>query len=213
MNEQEILKILGKVGAIITDSHIVYTSGFHGTAYVNKDALYPHTALTSRLCRSIARNFFYDNVDVVIAPAIGGVVLSQWVAHHLTYEHEVLSVYAEKSEDGKAFVIKRGYDKLILGKRILVVEDVLTTGGSAKKVIEATRAIGGNVIGLGVLCNRGGINAEHYVGDIPKFTALINVKLDAWTEEECARVGPCSSGVPINTDVGKGREFLARRCG
>lgn len=219
MNEQEVLEVLGKVGAVIADSHIVYTSGKHGTAYVNKDAVYPHTAETSRLCRAIAERFADDNVEVVIAPAIGGVIISQWVAYHLSEMagREVLGVYAEKvqREDvepsgvvtREEFVIKRGYNKLVASKRVLVVEDVLTTGGSAKKVVEATRAVGGNVIGLGVLCNRGGITPQD-VADVPKLIALVNVKLDAYDEATCPL---CEQNVPINTDVGKGREFLARK--
>lgn len=197
MNEQEVLQVLGKVGAVIADSHIVYTSGKHGTAYINKDAVYPHAAETSRLCHAIAERFADDNVQAVIAPAIGGVILSQWTAHHLSEmnSHEVFGVYAEKEgaelvsssygplspkyED--KFVIKRGYDKLIAGKNVLVVEDVLTTGGSAKKVIEATRAIGGNVIGLGVLCNRGGIMSQN-VADPPKLVSLLNMKLKRGTK-------------------------------
>jgi len=209
MTEREVLEILSKVGAVITDSHIVYTSGKHGTAYVNKDAVYPHTKETSDLCRAIAEQFADDGVEVVIAPAIGGVILSQWTAHHLSEitGREVLGVYAEKVESGDAFVIKRGYDKLVAGKDVLVVEDVLTTGGSAKKVVEATRALGGNIVGLGVLCNRGGITPQD-VADPPKLFALVNVKLDAWDEAGCPL---CAQNVPINTDVGKGREFLARK--
>jgi orotate phosphoribosyltransferase len=88
-----------------------------------------------------------------------------------------------------------------------VVEDVLTTGGSAKKVVEATRELDGTVIGLGVLCNRGGITPKD-VADPPRLHALVNVTLDAWDEAECPY---CASGVPINTDVGKGREYLARK--
>ena len=209
MNEQEVLQVLGKVGAVIADSHIVYTSGKHGMAYVNKDAVYPHTAETSRLCRAIAERFADDNVQIVIAPAIGGVILSQWTAHHLSEMNgrEVLGVYAEKSEGGDTFVIKRGYDKLIAGKNVLVVEDVLTTGGSAKKVVEATRAIGGNVVGLGVLCNRGGITPQD-VADVPRLISLVNMKLDTFDEVTCPL---CKQNVPVNTDVGKGREFLARK--
>ena len=208
MNEQEVLQVLGKVGAVI-HGHFVYRSGKHGPEYVNKDAVYPHTAETSRLCRAIAELFASDNVQVVIAPAIGGVILSQWTAHHLSEftGHEVLGVYAEKSEGGYVFVIKRGYDKLIAGKNVLVVEDVLTTGGSAKKVVEVTRAIGGNVVGLGVLCNRGGITPQD-VADVPKLISLVNMRLVAWDESDCPL---CKQNVPVNTDVGKGREFLARR--
>lgn len=209
MSKQEILQVLGKVKAVIVNSHIVYASGKHGTTYVNKDAIYPHTAIVSRLCRAIAQQFANDNVEVVIAPVIGGVILSQWTAHHLTEmnDHEVFSVYAEKSESKDAFVIKRGFDKLIAGRNVLVVEDVLTTGGSAKKVVQATRAIGGNVIGLGALCNRGGITPQD-VANLPKLIALVNVKLDSWDEATCPL---CKQNIPINTDVGHGREFLLRR--
>ncbi|MAF43378.1 MAG: phosphoribosyltransferase [Parcubacteria group bacterium] len=209
MNEKEALEIFSKVNAIITENHIVYTSGKHGPAYINKDAVYPHTKETSKLCLSIAEHFFGYDVEVVIAPAIGGVILSQWIAHHLSemIGYEVLGVYAEKTEDGNAFIIKRGYDKLIAGKNVLVVEDVLTTGGSAKKVIEAVRALKGNVIGLGVLCNRGGIKRED-VANPPKLFALVNVTFDAWDEAECPLY---DKNVPINTDVGKGREYLDRK--
>jgi len=209
MNEQEVYLILRNVGAVIIDSHIVYTSGKHGTAYVNKDAVYPHTVETSHLCHALAERFVDDGVEAVIAPAIGGVILSQWTAYHLAWmnRHDVLGVYAEKSEDGRTFVIKRGYDKLIAGKKVLVVEDVVTTGGSAKRVIEAARAIGAHVIGLGILCNRGGITPKD-MADVPKLTALMNVTLDAWEEADCPL---CKRNVPVNTDVGKGREYLARK--
>ncbi|MDO8649758.1 MAG: phosphoribosyltransferase family protein [Candidatus Berkelbacteria bacterium] len=207
LSERKVLEILAKVDAVLTDGHFVYTSGRHGTVYVNKDAVYPHTAETSKLCRAIAERFAADNVQVVIAPAIGGVILSQWTAHHLSdlTGREVLAVYAEKSDSDDSFVVKRGSDKLIPGKNVLVVEDILTTGGSAKKVVEATRALGGNIVGLGVLCNRGGITSQD-VADVPKLDALVSVKLDSWDEADCPL---CASGVPVNTDVGKGREFLA----
>ncbi len=209
MNEQEVLQILGKVGAVVAGSHIVYTSGKHGTAYVDKDAVYPHTKETSDLCRAIAEQFAEDGMDAVVAPEKGGIILSQWVAFHLSEitGREILAFYAEKTDDG-GFVIKRGGAQTKLpGKNVLVVEDVLTTGGSAKKVVEATRALGGNIVGLGVLCNRGGITPQD-VADPPKLFALVNVKLDAWDEANCPL---CAQNAPINTDVGKGREYLARK--
>ena len=212
MNEQEVLQVLGKVGAVITDSHIVYTSGKHGAAYVNKDAGYPHAKVTSLLCRTIAEHFVDENVygvDAVVAPAIGGVILCTWTAYWLEQltGRKALALYAEKTEDGSMFRFNRGYDKLIPKRRVLVVEDVLTTGGSAKKVVEATRVNGGNVLGLGVLCNRGGITPKD-VANVPELFALVNVTLDAWEEADCPL---CAKGGPINTDVGKGREFLARK--
>ncbi len=208
MNAQNVLDILTGLGAVITGSHIVYTSGKHGDSYINKDALYPHTKATWYLCRTIAQQFKNDNVEVVIAPAIGGVILSQWVAYHLTAlnQREVLGVYAEKIENGE-FVIKRGYDAIVRGKRVLVVEDVLTTGDSAKKVIEASRALDAKIIGLGVICNRGGIKRRD-VANPPIIFSLLNLNLDSFDKKNCPL---CARGIPINTSVGKGREYLARK--
>ncbi len=208
MTEPEVQRVLGQVGAVITNSHFVYTSGKHGPGYVNKDAVNPHPAVMSRLCHAIAERFADDSAGVVIAPAIGGAILAQWTAYHLSemFDREVLAVYAEKSDDGNAFVIKRGYHKLVAGKRVLVVDDILTTGGSAKGVVAAVRLYNGYVVGLGVLCNRGGI-APPEVGGVPKLEALVSLTLDAWDAAECPL---CARNVPINTDVGHGREFLAR---
>lgn len=209
MTEKEILSTLTNVSAVITNSHIVYTSGKHGSMYVNKDALYPHTKQTSELCRLFADHFSKDDVDVVIAPALGGIILSQWTAHHLSQltGREVLGLYAEKIEGTKDFVIKRGYDKLLAGKKVLILEDVLTTGGSVKKVVELVRSMEGVIVGVGALCNRGGILSTD-IGNVPKLFALVSIALDSWAPEDCPL---CKQGIPINTSVGKGREFLEDR--
>lgn len=206
MDEQRVLQSLSRIGAVIKESHIVYSAGQHGSEYVNKDAIYPHTELTSSLCRLIAEEFQHENPEAVIAPAVGGVILSQWVAHHLTQllGYQVWSVYADK--DAEQFIIKRGYDKLVSAKNVLVVEDVLNSGGSVEKVVRAVRAIGGNPIGVGALCNRGGVTSE-MIGRVPKLYSLVNVTMQKWEESNCPF---CEAGTPINTEVGHGREFLAR---
>src|SRR5262249_38293623 len=117
-------QILAESGAIVTNSHIVYTSGRHGSAYVNKDAVYPHTARVSELCRLIADAVAGHAIDIVCGPATGAIILSQWTGHHLGRP----AVYAEKASEG-GMVLKRGYDRLVAGKRVLLVEDVLNTGG------------------------------------------------------------------------------------
>lgn len=207
LTQEEIFKLLESQGAVIRNSHIVYTSGRHGSAYVNKDAIYPHTELTSKLCREIAEQFKSTPIDVVLAPALGGVILSQWVAFHLTQilGKEILGVYAEKEGDG--FVVKRGYDLLVKNKNVLVLEDILTTGGSVKKVVEVLRKIPAHVAGVAALCNRGGITAKD-LGDVPRLHSLISVNLDSWDALECVL---CNQKVPINTSVGKGREFLQKK--
>ena len=202
MDQESIRIIFQEAKAIISGDHFVYKSGKHGSAYVNKDAVYVDPTKVFLSTLEIANHFVYDDIEVVVGPAIGGVILSQWIAWHLSSltEREVLSIYSEK--EGDSFVIKRGYDKFLSGKNVLVVEDVVTTGGSVKKVIEQVLRYGGNVAGLGILCNRGNVSFD----DVPKFFSLMTVSLDAWDEKECPL---CSKGIPINTELGKGKQFLA----
>lgn len=209
VDKQEILKLLTDLGAFITDSHIVYTSGRHGPGYINKDAIYTHTSVVSDLGRALAEHFRDQNIEIVIGPALGGIILAQWTGYHLSdvTGKEVLAIYAERGEKTEGFVIKRGYDKLISGKKVLVVEDVLTTGRSARGVIKAVREARGEVAGLGVLCNRGSVTVED-IGGVPELFSLINLKLEESVAERCPL---CRQNIPINTDVGRGREFLARK--
>lgn len=205
--EQFALKVFRETGVTAT-GHFVLAGGNHSSHYINKDALYPHTHDTSRLCRLIAREFSGEDVDTIIAPEKGGIILSQWVAHHLARftGDEVYAVYAEKTKDNN-FAINRGYDKFISGRLVLVAEDILTTGGSVRKVVEVVRENGGGVVGVGALWNRGGITATD-IGDVPRLFSLVSKELDDWPEEECPL---CAQGMPVNTDIGKGREFLSRR--
>jgi orotate phosphoribosyltransferase len=244
--DAEITKIFADTNAIITDSHIVYTSGKHGSAYVNKDAVYPRTSKISRLCEFIAEDFEDEEIDAVVGPIVGGVSLAQWTANYLSRLHgkEVLAITSDKIEEesgasmvkrlekiwdsktlapvgwllhymsndmkgSTSFVIKRGYDKLIAGKKVLVVEDVLTTGGSVKKVVEALDMIGCEVIGVGALCNRGGVTPEQ-IGNVPVLKALMNVSLEAYDEADCPY---CKDGVAINTSVGKGADYMKNKNG
>lgn len=223
MDETSILKQLQKRNAIITDSHVVYTSGKHGSAYVNKDAAYPDTFLISKLCMEIAMAFEDYGIEVVVGPEKGAIILSQWVAYHLSQitEQEVFSVYAEKeitlipdpenkarkcyAETGK-FFLGRGYAELIKQKRVLVVEDIITTGGTVKKVVEAIELLKCGVAGIGAICNRSGLAAPDL--GVSSFFSVLNIKLDAWNPEDCKL---CQADVPINTVVGKGKDFLARK--
>ena len=193
--------ILAETGAVITDSHVVYTSGRHGTAYVNKDAVYPHPEHVSTLCRMLADAAAADRPEVVCGPALGGIILSQWTAHHLG----ALAVYAEKLPGG-GLALRRGYDRVVAGRRVLVVEDIVTTGGSVRQTVAAVRAAGGEVTRVTALCNRGGITAADL--GVPAFSALVTLSLDSWEAASCPL---CRDGVPVNTDIGKGREFLASR--
>ena len=204
----DVVKILKKVGAVITDSHFVYTSGKHGSVYVNKDAVYPHTKETSKIGKLFAEKFKNVKVDVVAAPALGGIILSQWTAYHLSKlkGKEVLGVYTEKTPD-KNMIFTRGYDKLIKGKNVLVIEDLTTTGGSVKKVVETVRAAGGKVVAVCVMVNRDPVNVNSKTIGAP-FSALGIIKASAFEESECQL---CKNNVPININVGHGKKYLENK--
>jgi orotate phosphoribosyltransferase len=138
--------------------------------------------------------------EVVCGPAMGGIILAQWTGHALGLP----AVYAEKAPGG-GMVLTRGYDAIVRSRQVLVVEDVLNTGGSLADTVRAVATAGGTVAGAVALCNRGGVTAAA-VG-VPVLHSLIEVTLDSWAAEACPL---CERRVPINTDVGKGRAFLEK---
>lgn len=206
ITESEALQILENVGAFRA-GHFVYTSGRHGDKYINKDAAFISPREVSRLALAMAERMADTQPDAVVGPAVGGALLAQWVAHHLAEicGRDVDAVYADKDGQG-GFVVKRGYDKRIAGKKVLIVEDLVTTGGSIKKVVDAVQPTGAQIVGAIAICNRGGVTKE-MVG-APRFEALVNVMLDSWDADTCEL---CKRGIPINTDVGHGKDFLAKK--
>jgi orotate phosphoribosyltransferase len=143
-------------------------------------------------------------VDVVVGPALGGIILSTWTAYHLTQMEgrEVLGVYTDKDEN-KNQIFTRGYGDLIPGKNILVVEDITNTGGSAKKVVDTVKAAGGNVVGVCVMVNRDPSITNETVG--APFEALATFPAEAWDEAELPeRI----KARPVNTNVGHGKKYM-----
>jgi orotate phosphoribosyltransferase len=200
----EVIDILKKVGAIIANDHFVGTSGLHFDTYINKDFLYPHTKETSRICRILAEKFKDANIEVVVGPALGGIILSQWTAYHLSEicGKEVLGVYTEKSLEGGQ-IFTRGYENYVRGKRVLVVEDIITTGGSLFKTIKAVQEAGGNIISSCAMVNKNKDIKESLSG-VP-FYALSDSFVFTYEANVCPL---CKNKIPINTKVGHGKKFL-----
>ncbi len=200
MSRSQALALFEKCGAIVQGSHLIYTSGRHGSDYVNKDALYPQTEIISELCLEIAKAFASDRIERVLAPALGGIILTQWTAHHLQAltRQPVLALFAEKAETPEGFVLKRGYEKLLSSKRTLILEDILTTGGSVKKVVQLARGLGADVVGVAALCNRGNISAEEI--DAPRLFSLAEVSLQSWESKDCPL---CKQGIALHPSLGK----------
>ena len=201
----EVIEMLKKSGGVIIDSHIVYTSGKHGSVYINKDALYPHTAFCSRIGELFAEVHKDMDIDIVAAPALGGIILETWTAYHLSKlkGKEILGVYTEKDAE-KNQVFTRGYDKLVKDKNVLVIEDLTTTGGSVLKVVNTVKNAGGNVVAVAVMVNRAPETVNSEMMGVP-FSSLAILKAEAWDETDCEL---CKTGVPINTTVGHGKKYL-----
>lgn len=203
----EVIEILTKVGAIMPNSHFVGTSGLHFDTYVNKDFLYPHTKETSRVCEIFAEKYKDSNIEVVVGPALGGIILSQWTAHYLSeiYSREVLGVYTEKTSDGgQAFT--RGYEKYVKGRKVLIVEDIVTTGRSLLKTAEAVKNVGGNIVAVCAMVNKNENLNKSTLG--VDFDSLADLFITTYSVENCPL---CKTEVPVNVTVGHGKKFLESR--
>ena len=185
--QAELSALLREVGALM-DGHFLLSSGRHSPAYVEKFRLLQHPEQTERLCRLIADRFRDDGPELVAGPTTGGVILSYEVARLLGLR----GIFAEKAAGGRAF--QRGFE-VRPGERTLIVDDVLTTGGSIRDVIEAVRRAGGEPIGVGVLVDRSGgrTGFPDGRGGLPFFACL---ELDLPTYEETA-CPLCNEGVPL----------------
>ena len=203
----DVIERLRSVGAILTNDHLVYTSGKHGSVYVNKDAMYPHVRETSDVCAEFAHRAAEFDIEAVVGPALGGIILAQWTAYHLSrlLGRDVLALYAEKADD--TLVLRRGYDRLVHGKRVFVVEDIINTGGSALKAVEAVRGAGGIVAAVGVLVNRSPDTVTSDTFGAP-LIALAEFPAEAYAATDCPL---CKEGRSINTSVGHGKKFLESR--
>ncbi|HEY2637678.1 MAG TPA: phosphoribosyltransferase family protein, partial [Solirubrobacteraceae bacterium] len=178
--------ILRDAGALLADDHFVYISGQHGSGWIDKDAVYVHTASTSALGALTAEAVRDEGVEIVCGPATGGLILAQWTAHHLG----ALAVFGEHGEpashehhaDGtRPFVLKRGYDRLVAGRTVLVVDDVVNTGFSIRGTIEAVREHGGIVRTAAAVANRGALRPEANV--VERLVCLADIRLDSWPRE------------------------------
>lgn len=154
LTEPQVEALLRESGALM-EGHFLLTSGRHSQFYVEKFRLLEQPHLTSQLCAELARRFKNDNIQCVVGPVTGGIILAFEVARQLGCR----AVYAERGDGGKGFALRRGF-QLQPNERVLVVEDIVTTGGSALQVVELVEEKGADVIGVGLLVDRSGGTAN-----------------------------------------------------
>jgi len=182
MNDEQILQALTDAEAIRT-GHFVLTSGRHSGGYVQCARILEDPALTTLLARSAVERLPEGlDIDLVAAPAVGGLIIGFAVAQALG----VKFIFSER-EQGK-MVFRRSFE-VPIGARVLVVEDVVTTGGSVGEVIDLVRDGGGVVVGVVSLIDRGG--EKKFQAD---FWPLLKLEVESWDPDSCSL---CESGVPV----------------
>ena len=152
MDKNDILEIFRSTEALL-EGHFILTSGRHSDTYFQCAKVLQYPEYLTLFGRIIADHFEYDKIDTVISPAIGGIVVGTDVGRQLG----VKTIFTER-KDG-IMKLRRGFT-IEKGERILIVEDVLTTGGSIKEVIEIVKGNKGKVIGVGVVVDRSGGNIK-----------------------------------------------------
>ncbi len=182
LGQEEILKIFHETG-VWQKGHFLLTSGRHSDNYLQCAKVLQYPRYNEVLCREIARRFAEDEIDVVAAPAIGGILIAYEVARQLNTK----MLFTERV--GEKMTLRRGFT-LEPGAKVLVVEDVITTGGSVQEVIDLLKEQGGNISGVATFIDRSG-------GKVifpPRSEALLSMKVLSYSPEECPL---CQAGLPI----------------
>ena len=147
-NSDEVLDIFRQTGALL-QGHFILTSGRHSSTYFQCAKVLQHPEHLQRFSNEIVHHFQNLAIDLVISPAIGGIVLGTEVGRQLN----VQTIFAEREEG--VMTLRRGFE-IKSGNNILIVEDVITTGGSVQEVINMVTKADANIVGVGVLVDRSG---------------------------------------------------------
>lgn len=178
----EILQIFRQKGALL-EGHFLLSSGMHSPMYLQCALVLQYPDIATELCFKLGSNFRSEKIDFVIAPALGGIIVAQEVAKSLG----VRAIFAERVE-GK-LTLRRGFT-IAEGERALVVEDVITTGGSTRETMRVVREAGGIVAAAGAIIDRSGGTAELEVA----YKALVTLAIDIHQPKDCPL---CAQGLPF----------------
>lgn len=182
MTRDDLLDLFRRSGALL-EGHFRLTSGLHSPGYLQCALVLQHPPQAEALGRAIAGRVKELRPTVVLSPALGGVVIGHEVGRALG----VRAIFCERQEGRLA--LRRGFT-LDASDRVLVVEDVMTTGGSTRETIEVAKAAGGQVIGTASIVDRSA-GAIHF--DVP-FVSLLEIALPTYEQDKCPL---CAQGLPV----------------
>jgi len=189
LSKREVLKIF-KDADVLQSGHFQLSSGLHSNKYLQCAKVFQYPRYAKVLAEELARRFKKERVDLVIGPALGGIILSYEVARSL---RKARALFAEREKEKMS--LRRGF-KIEKGEKALVVEDVITTGGSVKEVIELVKELGGEVIGVGALVDRSGKRIDFGV----KTKTLLKIRVENYKKEDCPL---CKKDIPLLKPGGK----------
>ena len=156
MSENQVLDVYKSIGALL-EGHFILSSGLHSRMYLQSALIFSNTNIAESLCKSLAvkvNNIInIKDIDIIVSPAMGGVIVGYELSRHLVKKN----IFAER-KDGK-FTIRRGF-QINKGQKVLVVEDIVTTGKSSLECFDCIRGLGGDIIGEAALINRGGNSVD-----------------------------------------------------
>ena len=173
MTKEERLELFKKSGAFL-EGHFLLSSGLHSPQYVEKFRVLEYPEYTEKLCLDIAEAFKNDKIELVIGPMTGGIILAHEVAKAL----KVRSMFTERVDN--IMSLRRGFN-FKKETRILLVEDIVTTGGSIFEVIELIKSLEGNIAGVGYLVDRSGGKVNFGVKQYP----LVSLDIVTYSQENC----------------------------
>jgi orotate phosphoribosyltransferase len=180
---EAILEVFREAGALL-EGHFLLSSGLHSPKYLQCALVLQDPARAERLCSQLARAFADDRVETVVGPAMGGIL----VAYELARAFGARAIFAER-EEGR-MRLRRGF-RIEPGQRVLLAEDVVTTGGSLREVLALVREAGAEVVGVAALVDR---TSGRDPGFGMLLTALVQLDVPTHTPEECPL---CREGVPV----------------
>ena len=183
MTEDLVKELFLKTNAIM-EGHFLLTSGLHSPMYVEKFNVLQHPKYTEQLCQALAEKFADQKIETVVGPVTGGILL----AHEVGKALGTRAIFTER-ENGK-MTFRRGF-KLAPGERVLIVEDIVTTGGSVKEVIDVVLESGAIPVGVGLLVDRSGGKIDF--GTVP-YQALLHLDVTTYAPETCPL---CQNNVPM----------------
>lgn len=181
LTNEEILQAFDKTGGILK-GHFLLTSGRHSDTYMQCAKLFVDPEESERLCKDLAARLTEFRADAVVSPAVGGIIMGYEVARQL----KVKNLFAERV-DGK-MTLRRGFE-LPANSRVIVVEDVVTTGGSVKEVIELVKASGSTVVAVASIVDRS--NGKVDFGY--PYRALLTMEVVSYEADACPL---CKTGMP-----------------